>query len=85
MNPNGPRWLMSRGEGERSVAIMKRIAKMNKKEVCECKCCHHLRLNFHKVRPQKNTGLFGKFSQIADPRPPPLLETLCSKQKKLGD
>ena len=50
---------------------MKRIAKMNKKEVCECKCCHHLRLNFHKVRPQKNTGLFGKFSQMAAPPPPP--------------
>jgi len=31
--PESCRWLMSRGEGERSVAIMKRIAKMNKKEV----------------------------------------------------
>ena len=32
------RWLMSRGEGNRSVTIMKRIAKMNKKEVF----CHYL-------------------------------------------
>ena len=32
------RWLMSRGEGKRSVTIMKRIAKMNKKEVF----CHYL-------------------------------------------
>ena len=27
------RWLMSTGQGEKSVAIMKRIAKINKKEV----------------------------------------------------
>ena len=31
--PESCRWLISKGEGERSVEVMKKIAKMNRKEV----------------------------------------------------
>ena len=39
----------------------------------------------NKVRSQKQiTGLFGNFSQVADPPHPPLLGTPYSKKKKLS-